>query len=51
LANLIGGLSVINGIFSPKTLTIPEIVLIFYSFVILYFSGNRLIKKGDEIGD
>ena len=46
LANLIGGLSIINGLFGEKHLSIPEIMLIFYSFVLLYLTGSNFIKKG-----
>jgi len=49
LANLIGGLSIINGLFGNKDISIPEIFMIFYTFVALYIAGNMLIKKGDEI--
>ncbi len=49
LANLIGGLSVINGLFNSKDITVPEIFMIFYTFVVLYIAGNMLIKKGDEL--
>jgi len=49
LANLIGGMSVINNLFGSKELSIPEIAIIFYTFVALYIAGNTLIKKGDEI--
>ena len=49
LANLIGGMSVINNLFGNKGLSIPEIAIIFYTFVALYIAGNMLIKKGDEI--
>jgi len=46
LANLIGGLSIINGLFGNKNLTIPEIAMIFYSFILLYLTGANFIKKG-----
>ena len=49
IANLIGGMSVINNLFGNKELSIPEIAIIFYTFVALYIAGNMLIKKGDEI--
>jgi len=49
LANLIGGFSVINGLFGNKELSIPEMAIIFYTFVALYIAGNLLIKKGDEL--
>jgi len=32
-----------------KDISIPEIFMIFYTFVALYIAGNMLIKKGDEI--
>jgi len=48
LANLIGGLSIINGIFGNKNLSIPEIVMIFYSFILLYLTGANFIKKGNQ---
>jgi len=41
LANLIGGMSVINNLFGNKELSIPEIAMIFYTFVALYC----LLKK------
>ena len=47
-ANLIGGLSVINQIFGNKNLSLPEIVIIFYSFVLLYLTGANFIKKGTQ---
>jgi len=49
LANLIGGLSVINGLFGNKDISIPEIFMIFYTFVALYIAGNMLIKKGEYL--
>ena len=49
LANLIGGLSIINGLFGNTNISLPEIFMIFYTFIALYVAGNMLIKKGDEI--
>ena len=49
LANLIGGFSIINGLFRNKNLTLLEMFMIFYTFLILYIAGNIMIKKGDEI--
>ena len=49
LANLIGGFSIINGLFGNKNLTLLEMFMIFYTFLILYIAGNIMIKKGDEI--
>jgi len=48
LANLIGGLSVINGLFTSAKLSVPEIFMIFYTFIALYISGNLLIGKVED---
>ena len=48
LANIIGGLSVINSVFTTISLSIPTIMIIIYTFVILYSGGLILIEKGEK---
>ncbi len=49
-ANLIGGLSIVNGLFGlnhnlPTYITVG---LIIYSVLVLYMAGIKLIDKGSE---
>jgi len=39
LANLLGGLSVINGVFGKNAIDALSFVLIGYAFILLYFAG------------
>jgi len=48
LANIIGGLSVINGIFGVNHINPSIIPLIAYIVIGLYFSGTTLIGEGEE---
>jgi hypothetical protein len=50
LANLIGGLSVVNGFFGKEP-TLPKefiAIIILYIFVILYSAGIIFINKGSD---
>ena len=48
LANIIGGLSVINGIFGANHINPSIIPLIAYIVIGLYFSGTTLIGEGEK---
>ena len=50
LANLLGGLSVINGVFGKEKVDILSFMLIGYAFILLYISGIIVlgIIKGEE---
>ena len=47
LANMIGGLSIINGIFGTNHISPITIPLIAYTVIGLYFSGITLIGEGE----
>ena len=48
LANMIGGLSVVNGIFGINHINPAIIPLVAYIVIGLYYSGITLIGKGSE---
>jgi hypothetical protein len=48
LANVIGGLSIINGIFGTNHTSPVIIPLVAYTFIALYFSGITLIGEGEK---
>ena len=48
LANIIGGLSIINGIFGIKQTSPAIIPLVAYIVIGLYFSGTILVGKGER---
>ncbi len=47
LANMIGGLSIINGIFGTNHINPIIVILVAYTVVGLYFSGIILIGEGE----
>jgi len=47
LANMIGGLSVINGLFGTNHINPVIIPLVAYTVIGLYFSGITLIGEGE----